>query len=448
VTVSQDRTLAGADDDYRAAIEFLYGFTDYERTSLWTYDPEHFNPDRLFPLLDALGNPHRHGWFVHVAGTNGKGSVCAMTASALREAGLRVGLYTSPHLITFRERIRIDGALITRGEVIESVGRLRHAARLIEGLTFFDVWTALAFDHFARKEVDAAVIEVVMGGRLDSTNVITPAVSVIASVSMDHRGRLGETIEEIASEKAGIIKPGIPAVSAPQTPDAAAVIEARAMEMRSGLIVGGRDVTWERNRGLLNFHGRRWSLDGIRLPLAGEFQFENAATALAALESLESSGYPVDSTSAMRGIELARWPGRMETIAHSPDIVVDGACNTGAMAVVADSIALRSPRDTTVAVVAMCRDKEIGEVLAILGRAASRMVFTGLANPRIMDAAGIAANAPTGVTSLIEPDTAKALKLAVEMAGDDGLVLVTGSLYLVGEVFRIRGIGETEHPAG
>lgn len=432
------------DSAYRSALAFLYSFVDYERNAWWKYDTGHFNLDRVRSLLAALGNPHEHGWYAHVAGTNGKGSVCAMIASALREAGLTVGLYTSPHLVTFRERIRVNGQIMSRDEVIASVRRIRSAAESITGLTFFDVWTALAFDHFARRGADASVIEVGMGGRLDSTNVITPAVSVITSISMDHRGKLGETPAEIAAEKAGILKLGVPAVSAPQTPDVAAVLEARAAETGSHIVVLGRDVSWERSGDFLCYRGRRWALEPVSVPMPGNFQFENAATALAALETLAESGCPVNSKSAKRGIEHVRWPGRLETIAHRPEIVVDGACNPGAMTVVAEYIASRSPRGDTAAVFAMCRDKEVVDVLSILGSAASRIVFTQVRNPRAMDAAELAAKAPQGVESFIEPNPDDALKRAAGLVGEDGLVLVIGSLYLVGEVFRIYGIGDGE----
>lgn len=432
------------DSEYRSALSFLYSFVDYERNARWRYDTGHFNLDRVRLLLAALGNPHHHGWYVHVAGTNGKGSVCTMVASALREAGLTVGLYISPHLVTFRERIRVNGQIMSRDEVIASVRRVRSAAESISGLTFFDVWTVLAFDHFARRGTDASVIEVGMGGRLDSTNVITPALSVITSISMDHRGKLGETPAEIAAEKAGILKKGVPAVSASQTPDVAMVLAARAAETGSDLVVVGRDVEWERDDDLLRFRGRRWTVDRVRVPLAGEFQFENAATAFAALETLDASGHPMAPEIAKRGIERTRWPGRLETIGHRPEIIVDGACNIGAMTVVADHIASRSPREQNAAVVAICRDKDVAEVLAILGGAVARVVFTQVRNPRVMDAAELAAKAPAGVESFIEPDPADALKRAFSLAGENGLVLVTGSLYLVGEVFRMYGLGEGE----
>lgn len=432
------------ESDYQAALDFLYSFVDYEKNGQWKYDGDHFDLDRMHAILGALGDPHRRGWFVHVAGTNGKGSVCAMTASGLREAGISVGLYTSPHLVTFRERIQVNGALMPREEVVAGVGRLRPAAETIPGLTFFETWTALAFDFFARAGADASVIEVGMGGRLDSTNVITPAVSVITSVSMDHRGKLGNTVAEIAAEKAGIIKPGVPAVVAPQSHHGVLeTIGDRARQTGSDLVRVGHDITFSPNPdGTLRYRGRVWSFDSVTVPLPGAFQFENAATALATLETLSLHGLPISPEAALRGIERTRWPGRLETLAHRPEVVVDGACNAGAMTAVRDWLRSRSGRNRTVATVAMCRDKDMADVLAILGEAASRMVFTRVRNPRAMDAPELAALAPDGVETFVEPEPADALQKAIELAGPRGTVIAAGSLYLVGEVFRMYGLGE------
>lgn len=434
------------DTEYRAALDFLYSFVDYEKNGHWKYDDAHFELTRVRELLGALGDPHRRGVFVHVAGTNGKGSVCAMIAAVLREAGLVTGLYTSPHLVTFRERIRLDGRAIPREEVITGAERIRPEAGRIPGLTFFDVWTALAFDHFAAGNADVSVIEVGMGGRLDSTNVITPAVSVITSVSMDHRGKLGDTVAEIAAEKAGIIKPGIPVVLAPQHhPEVTGVIAAKARETGSELIVVGSDAGYRQNPdGTLRYRGRNWTLDPVRVPLAGAFQLENAATAIAALEIIVARGLRLTPETVARGIGQTRWPGRLETVAHHPDVIVDGACNTDAMTAVRDHLHSRGNRENTVAVVGMCGDKDMAGTLALLAEAAPRMVFTRADNPRAMDAAALAARAPEGVAAVIEPTVGKAVRAAAGLAGPEGTVIVTGSLYLVGEVLRMYGIGETD----
>jgi dihydrofolate synthase/folylpolyglutamate synthase len=263
---------------------------------------------------------------------------------------------------------------------------------------------------------------------------------------MDHRGKLGNTVPQIAAEKAGIIKTGIPAVIAPQTDsDAVTVFENRARETGSVLTRVGQDITWGLNSDkTLWYRGKEWAFDSVSVPLPGKFQFENAVTALSTLETLAGRGYPVCRDAAKRGIEQTRWHGRLETVSHRPEVIVDGACNTGAMNAVRNHLLSRGSREKTVAVVAMCRDKDMREVLAILGEAASRMVFTQVRNPRAMDAAGLAALALNDIETSVEADPADAVRLATELAGPDGTVIATGSLYLVGEVFRLFGMGEEE----
>lgn len=431
------KTLTGA---YRSSLAWLYGFIDYERTARWKYDGDHFSLDRIGALLADLGNPHREGWHVHVAGTNGKGSVSAMIAKAHSEAGYSTGLYTSPHLISFRERIRVNGRSISRSDVVEGVERVRDMVSVYPGLTFFEVWTALAFDYFRYKKVDASVIEVGMGGRLDSTNVITPAVSVITSISMDHAGILGTTPEEIAREKAGIIKPGVPVVSAPQDPEVLAVIRDAADAAGSPLTVVGEDVKCHECRGGIAYDGPLWKFENLTLPLNSGFQAENSAVALAALEILASSGRTIGENSVRKGIESVRWPGRLQTLSRNPEIIVDGACNVDAMREVSGYIRSKHTRDDVVALTAMCGDKEVGKVLGILGECSSRFVVTQVDNPRALDAGKMADAAPDGINVLVDSSPASALEKAKQMAGNKGVVLATGSLYLAGEVMRLCGV--------
>ncbi|HUT63798.1 MAG TPA: folylpolyglutamate synthase/dihydrofolate synthase family protein [Anaerolineae bacterium] len=431
-----ERTLS---PEYTTAQDFLYSFIDYERDSKWIYDRQHFDLDRMHNLLVALGNPHEHGWCVHIAGTNGKGSVAAMISNALVAAGLRTGLYTSPHLVSFRERIRVNGSMITSEEIVEGVKRIKPAAQSIPDLTFFEVWTGLAFDHFARVPVDASVIEVGIGGRLDSTNVITPAVSVITSISIDHLGKLGETLTDIAFEKAGIIKHRIPVVSAPQEQPVLRLLEERAKDKSAQFILLGRDVHINTGRDRIDYNGRLWRLGNVYVPLNGFIQCQNAGVALAALETLACNKYPVDSSAARIGIETVQWPGRFQTISTHPEIIVDGACNTGAMFQVTEFLSSRCSRNKTVAVIAMCRDKEVAKVLDILRNAASTFVCTQTINPRAAKAEELAQLSPGTVTVIIEPDPARAVGKATDIAGKEGTVIVTGSLYLVGEIMKLYG---------
>lgn len=425
-------------------MSYLLGFIDYERSSGWKYNGAAFSLDRVHALLAEIGDPHRAGKYVHVAGTNGKGTVSSIVAKTLTLAGSSTGLFTSPHLLGFRERIRIDGRAISRSDIVEGVGRIRAAVGNASGLTFFEVWTALAFDYFRRRGTDISVMEVGMGGRLDTTNVITPEVSVITSLSMDHRGILGNTLAEIAGEKAGIIKPGVPVVTAPQPPEAIQVIERVALSSGARIIRVGKDVTFSIHDNRLDYHGITWHIEDIDIPIGGGTRFVNGAVALAALEVLADSVSGITSGLARRGIETVKWPGRFQKIAEKPEVIVDGACNIDAMRDVCSSMTARCPRETTVALVAMCRDKDVAEVIAELAGCASRFVVTKVDNPRMVDPEKLASYIPGDVETIVESDAGIAYRKARDLAGTDGTVIATGSLYLVGDVLRRTGIHSIE----
>ncbi|MFC1606948.1 bifunctional folylpolyglutamate synthase/dihydrofolate synthase [Candidatus Latescibacterota bacterium] len=427
---------------YDEAITFLYSFVDYEKNSDWKYNSGDFNLDRYSEFLDTIGNPHEHGRYVHVAGTNGKGSVSAMIASALTESGLRTGLYTSPHLVSFRERIRIDGELIRKQDVADTIKRIKEKTSHFPGLTFFEVWTALAFSYFAEQECDVVVAEVGLGGRLDSTNVITPALSVLTSIALDHRGKLGSTVSEIAREKAGIIKTGVPVVSAPQDDDVKKVIESCSRDRNARLFSVGCEVGFDIHNRRLYYSGVNWQVDALALPVSGAIQFENAAVALTALEVLAAGGFPVDTTSAKRGIEQVKWSGRLQQVSEVPVVIVDGACNVSAMQAVAGYVASRAAREHTVAVVGMCSDKDVRDVLAVLSVVAERFVLTRVDNPRAMNPSDIETLCPGNVRIEIQENPVGAVRHAMTIAGKAGLVLATGSLYLVGEMLEIFGYAE------
>ena len=428
-----------ADDltpSYRDALAFLYSFVNYERTGAWRYDDRDMNLDRVRGLLADLGDPHARGTFIHIAGTNGKGSVAAMVAGSLVRAGLSTGLYTSPHLLTFRERIRIDGRMIGHDDLIAGVDRLRPLTERYSGLTFFDVWTALAFDHFARLGTDIAVIEVGMGGRLDTTNVITPAVSVITPVALDHCGKLGDTPAEIAREKAGIIKPGVTVVSAPQEPAVLDVLEQVAREQDAPLVVVGRDVSANIVNDSIYYNGIEWTVGDVRVPIHGRMQRENAATALATLESAARAGVAVTTGAAREGIAKVSWPGRLQVVGERPEIMLDGACNPAAMAAVCGWCADRPVAGATIAVFSICSDKEVEAVMALLDECVDAVIATTVDNPRILPLGELVARAPERLDVTMESDVHAAIDRAVALAGPEGRVVVTGSLYLVGEAVR------------
>ena len=359
-------------------------------------------------LLAACGHPERQTRFLHVAGTNGKGSTCAMLDAILRRAGFRTGLYTSPHLVDFRERIRVDGEMIPREDLASGLSRLRDVVRDWDHApTFFEISTVLALDYFARAKCDIVVLETGMGGRLDSTNAVTPLVSTITPIDMDHMQWLGDTLEKIASEKAGIIKPGIPVVSAPQQPAAAEVLRKTAAERSSEI---------------------RFVAEPCSHPiaLAGAHQKWNAALAV---ETLRASGLEISESTIREGLLQTQWPARFQRLGR---FIVDGAHNAHSAAALA--ITWRevfADRKATVVFGALA-DKAYPEILAHLEPLAERFLFVPVENPRSESPAALArcVHGPSQIHESLE----SALRAALDFSAP---ILVTGSLFLAGEALRI-----------
>ncbi|MEK7329645.1 MAG: folylpolyglutamate synthase/dihydrofolate synthase family protein [Candidatus Eisenbacteria bacterium] len=390
------------------ALEALYGL---ERRR------DKHDLDGTIALLRALGDPHRRFRSVHVAGTNGKGSVCALIERVLREAGHRTGLFTSPHLVDFRERIRVDGRWADEAWLER---RLEHIERLPEGKdrTFFEVCTALAFDYFAEQGVEIAVVEVGLGGRLDCTNVITPEVSVITSIGLDHTEILGETIEKIAFEKAGIIKPGVPVVTGMPDSPAFRVIERRAREVGAPL--------------------RRAEWTGDREQGTGP----NTLTALEALAALAARGVAIPAAAVRRGMAEARWPGRFEACPGQPRLRWDGAHNPDGIRFLASQWAATRDTPPAAVVLALSRDKDVAAVLRALKEAfpATRLIATRTRSERAVDPARIAeVAAAAGLRATTAPDVAIACRIALADAPEGPPVLLTGSLFAVGEAMEALG---------
>ncbi len=426
--------------NYRDALDYFYSFIDYERRSGWKYNDKTFSLDRLRSFLDRISAPHRSGRFIHIAGTNGKGSVAAIAAKTLSAAGYRTGLYTSPHLLSFRERIRIDGVSISHEECIDAARRFSEETAEFPGLTFFEVWTALAFDHFARNNTDIAVIETGMGGRLDASSVIIPDVSVITPISMDHCGILGDTLAAIAGEKAGIIKPGVPVISAKQEPEALTSIKRAARDNKSTLFLAGSDFKHAGNPEYFEYSGIHWHFSIENPALHGAMQSDNAALACAALEMLDENGMSVSIENMRKGLRTVSWPGRLQVIAHSPEVILDGACNLSAASALIDFADSCMPNGKRVAVVAMCSDKSIAEFLGLLADSVDHFVFCAVENPRAKSAGELLAMLAGGAVGETSLDSGSAIERGRELAGADGQVLVTGSLYLVGEALRHFGV--------
>jgi dihydrofolate synthase/folylpolyglutamate synthase len=405
---------------------------------------------RMDELLERLGNPHLAARTVHIAGTKGKGSTAAMVASVLVASGYRTGLYTSPHLIDIRERVRVDGRLISRAELVGCVERLKpeveavNAAARYGRLTTFEVLTALGFMYFADKKVDFQVVEVGLGGRLDATNVVKPEVCAITTLGLDHTDVLGDTLAKIAAEKAGIIKPGVLVVSARQVYEAAEVIELFCRRNEARLVRVGQDITYssfgEGNQ--IEIKGRLGAYR-IDLPLRGRFQQENAAVAVGILEVLSERGFNVRSESIIRGLQQVRWPGRFQVIRQHPSVVIDGAHNPQAaheLKLASGDFLEGKPPGGRILVIGMSSDKDYTGVADQLAALFDIVIVTRSRHPRSLASDILAAEfTHRGIEVQTAESVAEALNAAVKLAGGDGFICATGSLFIVGEALEWAG---------
>ena len=436
-------------DKYQAALDFLYSFVDYE-TSHQPRSPLNYDLRRMDELLERLGNPHLTARNVHIAGTKGKGSTAAMVASVLMASGYRTGLYTSPHLIDIRERMRVDGRLISRAELVKLVERLKPKIEAVNArasygrLTTFEVLTALGFMYFSDKQVDFQVVEVGLGGRLDATNVVRPEVCAITTLGLDHTDVLGDTLAKIASEKAGIIKPAVPVVSARLEPEALEVIEMYCHRNDARLIRVGLDITCS-SRGeeggvqSLEIKGRLGSYE-VALPLRGRFQQENAAVAVGVLEVLAERGYKIEPENIVEGLQMVRWPGRFQVIRARPAVIVDGAHNPQAARelrlAIEDFLAGRKS-GRRVLVIGMSSDKDCKTVASELAPLFDTVITTRSRHPRALATDVLALEfAHRGCEVETADSVAEAMSRAVESAKNNGFICATGSLFIVGEALE------------
>lgn len=444
---------------YKDALDYIYSFTDYEKKSSYLYSPEHFDLARVEKLLALLGNPHYQFNSIHIAGTKGKGSVAAMSESILRAAGYRTGLYTSPHLHTFRERIQVGGQLIDKASVASLTEQLQPLVSQVPGLTTFEIITALGFRYFAEQGVDFAVLEVGMGGRLDATNVVNPLVAIITSLSYDHTRILGQTLPQIAREKAGIIKDDALVITAPQPPEAMAVIEDVCRERNAELTVIGRDWTWEAEevnlegqwfkvmggaRGAPSAGGRGGCLpsslypihyDRLWIPLLGRHQLINATVVVAAIAKLRRQGINIPEASIQEGLRRVRWPGRLEILGRNPFIVVDCAHNADSAAKLKATIKELFTYRHLVLIFGASSDKDIEGMMRELFPLADQVVVTQARHPRAMETDALQEKALLlGWEVRTSNSVAEALNLALEAAGPEDLICATGSIFVVAEV--------------
>jgi len=429
---------------YQEALDYLYSFVDPARKAASDPEAAALNLERMRRLLASAGAPQQALRAVVVAGTKGKGSTAAMIEAIARAAGMRVGLFTSPHLNSYRERIQVNRVLIDPAELIALTNLTRPALEAFDSAplgrpSVFDVGLLLALRYFAARQVDLAVMEIGLGGRFDSVNVLTPLVSVISSISYDHTAILGRTLIEIAWNKAGILKPGTPAVSAPQLPEAAAVIAEEARRVGAGLFIADPG-------GLVCAHGRGPALRSYPVPpvtaLRGAFQIENARLALGTAMLLRDQGLELPDAALAAGLAGVHWPGRFELVPGTPPVLIDGAHNGDSARKLVAAIQAELPHDQLIVVLGTSRDKDIGAIAAALAPPAAAVVITRSRHNRAMDIDRIAAEVRARLRGplLLAPDLPAALAMARQLAGPRDLICVTGSLFVAAEAREALGL--------
>jgi dihydrofolate synthase/folylpolyglutamate synthase len=418
-------------EPYDKALSYLYDLQKYGIK---------FGLSSTSNLLARLGNPHKNLKAVHIAGTNGKGSTAAMLSAVLTRIGMQVGLYTSPHLVRFNERFRINDQDMDDRGIMDVFLRVKEVVDEREPPTFFEMTTAMALCLFAERGVDWMILEVGMGGRLDATNVIQPQITIINNVGLDHQEFLGFTLGRIAREKAGIIKQGVPLITAVKQPVALAVIKERCSALAAPCYRVGRQIKVRtKGKRLFSYRGLKWRLDSLQLPLAGRHQVLNAATALGALEVLEQLGrlHPTKEQ-VQEGLSKTRWPGRLEWFSEDPPVLLDGAHNNAGIVSLRKALQEEYAYKRLIIVLAIMADKDLRGMLHRLAPVADHIILTRpryerAAEPEsLREMAGEFANRTELVRSVRQ-----ALKRAMTMATSEDLVVVTGSLYFIGEVKEI-----------
>ncbi len=432
--------------NYQETLDYLYSYIDPSRSGPLP-DPS-MNLRRTEALLAAFGNPQRALRFVVVAGTKGKGSTCAMIESIARAAGLRTGLWTSPHLHSYRERIQVDRQLIPEADLIRLVESSREEIERVARGPFgppstFAIGTALALRYFAEQKVDLAVVEVGLGGRYDSANVLTPLVSVITSISYDHMEFLGQTLAAIAWEKAGILKPGVPAVTIRQRYEAQVVIKQVAQEVGAPLFIADAPEVVQQIPGA----------ESIKTALVGTFQRENRDLAIAAALQLRAAGVSIDFQAIRDGLARVAWPARFEIVPgidQAATVVIDGAHNGDSARRLLETLHEQFPRRRLVLVFGASRDKDLARILPEFSQGIGAWVLTRSGHPRAMEDLGLlrdrilAEHIEAEVT--IEPDPSQAILYAKDLAGTQGVVCVTGSLFVAAAAREALGLAEACDP--
>ena len=445
--VSRSSRTRGPFRTYNSALNYLFSSTNYETAGLPRgYNIDNFSLDRMRRLLTKLGSPHRMLNAVHIAGTKGKGSTATMLASMLQACGFTVGLYTSPHVVELRERIQVNGRMIPASDLRVLLGEVYTAAGKLSSAklpTFFEIMTAVSFCYFVQKDVDIAIIETGLGGRLDSTNVLRPKVCGITSISYDHCGHLGDSLTSIASEKAGIFKRGVPAVSVPQHREAELALRKIASSIGTPVVFTGKDIDFSyrfestktdgpQTRVCLTTPNSRF--EHLRVPLSGEHQAVNCGLALALLDKLKEVGYDIDDKRAIGGLARTVLPGRMEILNEDPRVIVDGAHNPQSLEALMLALGQNISYDSLVVIFGCCVDKDIHTMLRKVSQGADKVIFTRSRSPRSADPEELAEiYTEMGAMCQSARSFPQALSQACAAVSRGDLICVTGSFYLVGE---------------
>ena len=429
-------------------MKYLFDCTDYERQRKLRYNVTTFNLDRMEELLKSVGDPHKKIKTIHIAGTKGKGSTATMLARMIEANAYKVGLYTSPHVTTLHERIVVNSKMISQKEMLGLINRIHGPVEKLskkgKSPTFFEIITAMAFMHFLDKKVDLAIVETGLGGRLDSTNVIAPAVVGITSISLDHQNLLGDTIDSIAKEKAGVIKAGIPVVTVDQDPRAMRVLKKQASSVNAPFSVTGRDIDFSYRFESSREHGPHTRIcvttptscfEHLRVPLPGEHQAINCGLALAMLDKLKGKGYEIDDEKAIAGLKTVSMVGRMELICQDPRIIIDAAHNAASIKALIQAIGQHIPYDSMIVIFGCNTDKDIRGMLTQLQYGADKVVFTRSNSPKAVypqDLADLYTEI-CGKMCQTAITVTEAVRIAKSAISREDLICITGSFYLVGQ---------------
>ena len=434
-------------NSYKQAISYLFEKTNYEREEYLRYNVTTFNLDRMEKLLSLVGNPHHKIHTVHIAGTKGKGSTATMLAKMLEANNYKVGLYTSPHLVHLHERITVNSKMITEMEMLGLLNRIYKPVEKMsktDAPTFFEIMTALAFMHFVDAKVDIGVIETGLGGRLDSTNVIQPKVIGITSLSIDHQQQLGNTIDSIAKEKAGIFKRGVPAVTVQQEPEALRVLKSHAVATKTPLSITGNDIDFSYRFETSREHGPHTRIclttptskfEHLRVPLHGRHQAINCGLALAMLDKLKATGYEIDNEKATKGLNKVTLAGRMEIICHNPRVMIDAAHNAASIRALIQAIGQNIPYDSMVMIFGCNSDKDVEGMLRQLQYGADKVIFTRSNSAKAVSPFDLADMYAEICSKMYQTaiSLGEALQLAKSAVSREDLICITGSFYLIGQ---------------